>query len=130
MQDTVMTAAGIVELGGGGGGYGESGIGGNAGGRSNTGYNDTSYGGDSGGGFSGRYSDDSATRSTPSSSAVPTFATLPDDPPQKKAIKKKKKKVPQQAEAPAPAAPGEYKYPHRCLLVRFFTTNRCLTRCF
>lgn len=95
--------------GGGGGGYGESGIGGNAGGRSNSGYNDTSYGGDSGGGFSGRYSDDSATRSTAAASAVPTFATIPDDVPQKKVIKKKKKKVPQQVEdpAPAPAAPGE-----------------------
>jgi epsin len=100
--------------GGGGGGYGESGIGGNAGGRSNTGYNDTSYGGDSGGGFSGRYSDDSATRASASASAVPTFATIPDDTPQKKVIKKKKKKVPHQAEDPTPvatpAAPGEYEY--------------------
>jgi len=96
--------------GGGGGGYGESGIGSKSSG----------YGNDSGGGYAGRYADDSAPSSssygnTKSSSATPTFATMPsDDMPssskkksKSKKLKKKKKEKSEAAQAtiaPVPAA--------------------------
>lgn len=91
-------------------GYGESGIGsggmraGGSGGGGGSGYSDSnSYGGDSGG-FSGRYSEDQDTRAA--SSSGPTFATIPEDKPKMKVVKKKKKK--KQPEVAAPAEPGEY----------------------
>jgi epsin len=88
-------------------GYGESGIGA-GGGRNSGATGDRSYGNDSSGGFSGRYSDDSATKASHSSSIsnTPTFATIPDE--KAKVIKKKKKKKPVEVEATqAPTVPGK-----------------------
>jgi epsin len=86
---------------GGGGGYG--GYGNEAGWSGSKGYGNKSaggiragggggggYGGDSGG-YSGRCSDNTATRSTPSTS-TPTFATVPGEGTKKKKKVKKKKK--------------------------------------
>lgn len=81
---------------GGGGGYGESGIdSGGFGGRD-------PY---SGGGARGRYDDSDGQRGGhASSSAAPTFATIPSK--KKPGMKKKKKKAAEPEAAPAPA-PGE-----------------------